>query len=55
MYEINKIRYSGWKHPQFSTIAEKLLSQEDRARLGKLVNWTMDRSAAGKAAQSRDG
>ena len=47
---MNKIRYSGSKY-----YAEKLLSQEDRARLGKLVNWTMDHCAAGKAAQSRDG
>ena len=41
--------------PQFSTIAEKLLSQENRARLGKLVNWTMDCCTAGKGAQSGNG
>ena len=48
VYEISKIRHAGKKGPPISSIAEKLLSQEEKAKLGKLVNWTMDTALQAK-------
>ena len=55
VYEVSKIRCSGQKHPPIYYYSKKLISQAERTKLGKQVNWTIDHCAAGEAAQSGNG